>query len=75
MYLNELDRAFGLTAEGGQNRSVFKKSSSVKRGAVKGVDEIINGGSDKPTEWGGVQGKSYSQGNKSLNCDLWGSDG
>jgi hypothetical protein len=65
MYMNELDRAFGLTAESGRNRSVFKKSSLVKRGAVKGVDEIINGGSDKPTKWGCVQGIFYSQGNRS----------
>jgi hypothetical protein len=70
MYLNELDRAFGLTAERRRNRSVFKKNSLVKRGAVKGVDDIINGGRDKPTEWGCVQERFYCQGNRSINCDM-----
>jgi hypothetical protein len=35
---------------------LLKKSSFVKKGAVKDVDEIINGGSDKPTELVCVQG-------------------
>jgi hypothetical protein len=46
----------GFGADRGRNRSAFKKSSFVKKGAVKDVDEIINGGSDKPTELGCVHG-------------------
>jgi hypothetical protein len=47
----------GFGADRERNRSAFKKSSFVKKGAVKDVDKItINGGSDKPTELGCVQG-------------------
>jgi hypothetical protein len=56
MYLNELDRAFGSRAERGRNRSVFKKSCLVKAAAFKDVDEVINGGIGRPTEFGCVQG-------------------
>jgi hypothetical protein len=51
-------------AERGRNRSAFKKSSFMKKGAVKDVDEIINGGSDKPTELGCGQGGFISPSSK-----------
>jgi hypothetical protein len=54
--VSEPDRVFELAVEMGRNRSAFKKSSFVKKGAVKDVDGIINGGSNKPTELGCVQG-------------------
>jgi hypothetical protein len=36
----------------------------VKGVAFKGDDEIINGGIDKPTEWGCVQGRFIVNGTK-----------
>jgi hypothetical protein len=52
----EPDRVLGFGADRERNQFAFKKSSFVKKGAVKEVDEIINGGSDKPTKLGCVQG-------------------
>jgi hypothetical protein len=54
--VSEPDSVFDLAVEKRRNRSAFKKSSLVKKGTVKGVDEFINGGSDKPTDLGCVQG-------------------
>jgi hypothetical protein len=50
----------GFGVDRGRNRSAFKESSLVKKGAVKDVDEIIDSGSDKPTELGCVQGEFIS---------------
>jgi hypothetical protein len=50
--VSEPDRVLELAVEMRRNRSAFKKGSLVKKGTVKDVDEIINGGSDKPTNLG-----------------------
>jgi hypothetical protein len=44
--VSEPNRVFELAVEMGRNGSAFKKSSFMKKGAVKDVDETINGGTD-----------------------------
>jgi hypothetical protein len=62
--VSEPDRVTELAVEMGRNRTAFKKSSFVTKGAVKDVDEIINSGSDKPTKLGCVQGGFISPSSK-----------
>jgi hypothetical protein len=68
--VSEPDKVFECAVEMGRNRSAFKKGSLVKKGTVKDVDEIANGGSDKPTNLGLCSRRVYESLLNSLNCDM-----
>jgi hypothetical protein len=68
--VSEPDRVFELAVKIGRNRCAFKKGSLVKKATVKDVDEIINGGSDKPTYLGLCSRRVYESLINSLNCDM-----
>jgi hypothetical protein len=61
---------FELAVEMGRNQSAFKKGSLVKKGTAKDVDEIINGGIDKPTNLGLYSRRVYESLINNFNCDM-----